>query len=155
MLTGQVGCVVDSRGWMGKAIEDVTDSRAHHVIIAISETHCISAEPGGARIRPIADYEHVIWSRYEHTEEQAHFIAGLAEYSQHVRYDYLSFIALGWHFLTGAKIPDKAATWLDDRGETTCSQLASNIMRTARISAPTTTVVCPGDWLNYIQTHHM
>lgn len=154
MLTGQVGCVVDSRGWMGKAIERVTGSRAHHVVIALSDTHCISAEPGGAKRRPISDFEFVVWSKYQHTEEQAHLIAGLAEYSQHVRYDYLSFIALGVHFLTGAKIPDKVAEWLDNRGETTCSGLAANIMRTARISAPTTTVVCPGDWLNYIQTHH-
>lgn len=154
MLTGQIGCVVDSRGWMGRAIERVTGSRAHHVVIALSDTHCISAEPGGARVRAISDYETVIWSRYQHTEEQAHLIAGLAEYSQHVRYDYLSFAALGVHFLTGLRIPDRVATWLDDRGETTCSQLASNIMHSAGIGAPATTVVCPGDWLNYIQTHH-
>lgn len=154
MLTGQVGCVVDSRGWMGRAIEWVTGSRAHHVIIALSDTHCISAEPGGARQRPISDYETVIWSRYQHAEERAHLIAGLAEYSTHTRYDYLSFVALGFHFLTGLKIPDRVATWLDERGETTCSQLASNIMHTARAGAPSTTVVCPGDWLNYIQTHH-
>jgi hypothetical protein len=140
---------------MGKAIERVTGSRAHHVIIALNEYECISAEPGGARKRWITDFEHVIWSRYQHTEEQAHLVAGLAEYSQHVRYDYLSFVALGWHFITGGRIPDRVATWLDDRGETTCSALASNIMREARIDRPTTTVVCPGDWLNYIQTHHM
>lgn len=154
MFTGQVGCVVDSRGWMGKAIEGVTDSRAHHVIIGISETHCMSAEPGGVKRRLISDYEHVIWTRYQHTEEQAHLIAGLAEFAEHTRYDYLSFAALGVHFLTGARIPDKVATWLDDRGETTCSQLALNIMATAGIGRPGTTVSCPGDWLVYIQTHH-
>ena len=155
MLTGQVGCVVDAKGWMGRLIERVTGSRAHHVVIALSDTHCISAEPGGAKVRPITDYEHVVWSGYQHTEEQAHLIAGLAEFATNTRYDYLSFAARGVHFLTGAKIPDKVATWLDDRGETTCSQLASNIMAAARIGAPTTTVVCPGDWLNYIQTHHI
>jgi hypothetical protein len=140
---------------MGKVIQRVTGSRAHHCIIALNEFECMSAEPGGARRRLITDFERVIWSRYQHTEEQAHLVAGLAEYSQHVRYDYLSFVALGWHFITGGRIPDKVAAWLDDRGETTCSQLASNIMREARIDRPTTTVVCPGDWLNYIQTHHM
>jgi len=155
MLTGQVGCVVDARGWMGKAIERVTGSRAHHVVIALSDTHCMSAEPGGARLRLISDFEHVIWTKYQHTDDQAHFVAGLAEFAQHTRYDYLSFAALGWHFITGGRIPDRVATWLDDRGETTCSQLASNIMRAARIGHPATTVVCPGDWLNYIQTHHM
>lgn len=155
MLTGQVGCVVDSRGLMGKAIEDITDSRAHHVIIAISETHCISAEPRGAKIRLISDFEFVIWTKYQLTEEQAHLIAGLAEFAVHTRYDYLSFIALGVHFTTGAKIPDKVAAWLDARGETTCSQLASNIMAVVGLDRPTTTVSCPGDWLVFIQTHHI
>ena len=154
MLTGQVGCVVDSKGLIGKLIERVTGSRAHHVVIAISDSHCISAEPHGARIRRISDYEHVIWSRYQHTPEQAHHVAWLAEFAQYSRYDYLSFFALGVHFLTGVKIPDRVATWLDDRGETTCSGLATRIMRNLNISAPLTTVPCPGDWLTFIQTHH-
>lgn len=153
MLTGQVGCVVDSRGWMGRAIERVTGSRAHHCIIALSETHCLSAQPGGAKRRPIADYEFVVWTSYNFNEDEAHYIAGVAEYSQGTRYDYLSFIALGFHFLTGLKIPDRAAEWLDNRGETTCSGLATKIMLNARHPAPSTTVPCPGDWLTFIQTH--
>ena len=154
MLTGQVGVVVDARGWMGKAIERVTGSRAHHVVIALNEYECMSAEPGGVRRRLITDFENVVWTKYQHTEEQAHLIAGLAEFAAHTRYDYLSFVALWWHFTTGLRIPDRIATWLDERGETTCSQLASNIMHATRTGHPQTTVVCPGDWLNYIQTHH-
>lgn len=155
MLTGQVGCVVNSKGWMGKAIEEVTGSIACHTIVAISETHCISAEPGGSRRRLISDYEHIIWSRYQHSADTAQHIAGIADNHIGIRYDYLSFFALGVHFITGWKIPDKIAEWLDNRGPTTCSQLAENVYRDAKIDRPTTTVVCPGDWLNYIQTHHI
>jgi hypothetical protein len=154
MLTGQVGVVVNARGWMGKAIQWATRSSAHHCIIAINETHCISAQPGGAKRRPISDFEFVVWSRYNFNEDEAHYIAGVADYSQGVRYDYLSFIALGFHFLTGLKISDRLAAWLDSRGETTCSGLAAKIMHNARHAAPTTTVPCPGDWLTFIQTHH-
>jgi hypothetical protein len=78
----------------------------------------------------------------------------LAEFAEHTRYDYLSFAALGVHFLTGWKIPDKVAAWLDHRGETTCSQLAMNIMAVVGADRPDTTVSCPGDWLFRIQTHH-
>lgn len=152
-LTGQVGVVVDARGWMGKAIQWATRSRAHHCIIALSETHCLSAEPGGAKRRLIADYEFVVWTSYNFNEDEAHYIAGVAEYSRGIRYDYLSFIALGFHFLTGLKIPDRLAEWLDSRGETTCSGLATKIMLNARHPAPSTTVPCPGDWLTFIQTH--
>lgn len=153
MLTGQVGCVVDSRGWMGKAIERVTGSRACHTVVALNETHCLSAEPGGSRRRLISEYEHIVWSRYNHSADLARHIAGIADNHIGIRYDYLSFIALGVHFLTGWKIPDKVAEWLDNRGPTTCSQLVENVYRDAKVDRPTTTVVCPGDWLNYIQTH--
>jgi len=140
---------------MGKAIERVTGSRAHHTIVAISDHECISAEPGGSRRRPISYFENIVWSRYNHSDDMAHHIAGLADMDTGIRYDYLSFIALGVHFLTGWRIPDKVAAWLDNRGPTTCSQLVENIYRDAKVDRPTTTVVCPGDWLNYIQTHHM
>lgn len=150
MRAGQVGCVTNSSGFIGKCIEWFTRSPAHHVIIGVDEYTCISAEPGGVRKRWISDYEHVTWSTYDHTEEQANLIAGLAEYSIGVRYNYAAIAALAIAHTLRRPIPQRIADWLNTRGETTCSQLARDIINHAA-DTPDANVPCPGDWLQFVE----
>lgn len=147
MLAGQIGVVTHSTGFMGKAIEWLTRSDSHHVVIAVSGTVCVSAEPDGVRYRNIAEYEHVVWSQYGLTDEQRTAIIWHATSSLGTPYNVPAFIALGIHFTTGARIPDRAATWLNNQGRVTCSQLAADIMvAVGSLPVPTTTIVCPADW---------
>lgn len=150
MRAGQVGCVTNARGFIGRCIEAITRSPAHHVIIGLDADWCVSAEPGGTRLRLIAEYEHVTWSAYDHTEEQANLIAGLAEYSIGTRYNYAAIAALAVTHTTRRPIPQPIADWLNARGETTCSQLARDIIRHAA-DTPNVNVPCPGDWLQFIK----
>lgn len=150
MRAGQVGCVTNSRGFIGRCIERFTRSPAHHVIIGVDEYTCISAEPGGVRKRWISEYEHVTWSAYDHTEEQANLIAGLAEYSIGVRYNYAVIAALAIAHTLRRPIPQRVADWLNARGETTCSILAKQIINHAA-DTPDNEVPCPGDWLQFVE----
>jgi hypothetical protein len=75
MLTGQIGLRRHGAGIIAKGIEWATYSHTHHVIVAISETQCVSAEPGGSRIRPMTDYPSIEWSSFDLTEAQRHCIA--------------------------------------------------------------------------------
>ena len=84
MITGQIGLRRHSGGWVGKAIEWATRSHTHHVVVAVSETVCISAEPGGARYRPITDYPSLVWSRFGLTTAQQDLIRDAAADYEHL-----------------------------------------------------------------------
>jgi hypothetical protein len=120
MITGQVGLVRKSRHPVSRIIEWVTRCDTSHVIIATSEVQCISAEPGGTRRRLISDYPRITWSQYVLTDRQAHLIAGIAEYTIGVRYDYLACTAHAIAAITHIDTPPAAQRWLANRAPTTC-----------------------------------
>ena len=146
MLTGQVGLVTDKRHWMGRAILRITGWRYHHTVIAVSDTHCVSAEPGGVRRRPITDYPGVVWSQYAMTDKQAHLVAGIAEYSLGCRYDYLSCVAHAIAAVTRHDTPAYVQQWLADRAPTTCSSLAKTAIAAAQLRTPHGPLPTPNDW---------
>lgn len=152
MLTGQVGLIVDKRHWMGRAIMRITGWRYHHIVVAISDTHCVSSEPGGTRRRPISDYTNIIWSRYAMTDKQAHHVAGIAEHSVGVKYDYLACAAHAIAAITHADTPIWLQHWLADRAPTTCSALAQVAVNAAGLRTPRTPLPTPKDWELYYQT---
>lgn len=151
MLTGQIGLVTDKRHWMGRAILCVTGWRYHHTIIAISDDLCVSAEPGGVRRRPITDYSNIAWSDYAMTDKQAHLVAGIAEYSVGVRYDYLACAAHAIAAITRTDTPTWLQRWLADRAPTTCSALAQVAINAARLRTPRGPLPTPNDWDCYFR----
>lgn len=146
MLTGQVGLVADKRFWMGRAILRITRWQYHHVVVAISDTHCISSEPGGCRRRPISDYPNIVWSNYAMTDKQAHLIAGIAEFTISCRYDYLSCIMHAIAAITHVDTPLWLQHRLAHRAPTTCSALAKTAIDAAGLRTPHTPLPTPNDW---------
>ncbi|BCW47917.1 hypothetical protein [Arthrobacter sp. StoSoilB13] len=146
MLTGQVGLVADKRFWMGRAILRITRWQYHHVVIATSDTHCISSEPGATRRRLISDYTNIVWSQYAMTEKQAHLIAGIAEHSIGVKYDYLACVAHAVAAITRVDTPLRIQTWLAQRAPTTCSALAQVAVNAAGLRTPHAPLPTPNDW---------
>jgi len=151
MLTGQVGLVTDKRHWMGRAILRITGWTYHHVVIATSDTHCISSEPGGTRRRPITDYTNIIWSQYAMTEKQAHMVAGIAEFAVGCRYDYLACAAHAIASITRVDTPGRIQRWLADRAPTTCSALAQAAINAAGLRTPRGPLPTPNDWHLHFQ----
>jgi hypothetical protein len=152
MITGQVGLVRKSRHPVSRIIEWVTRCDTSHVIIATSEVQCISAEPGGTRRRLISDYPRITWSQYVLTDRQAHLIAGIAEYTIGVRYDYLACAAHAIAAITHTDTPPAVQRWLANRAPTTCSALAQTAITAAGLKAPTPWLPTPKDWALFYET---
>lgn len=148
MLTGQIGLRRHSTGWIGKCIEWATHSHTHHVVVAISETTCISAEPGGVRYRAINDYPTLDWSQFELTQDQRQAIVNAAHTYYGMPYNYAIYPPLLWQRLTGHKVDGWVARWLSKRPNENCSQLSDDIYTRAGIHMfpDIPELVTPGDF---------
>jgi hypothetical protein len=94
-LLGQIGLKTEAHGFVENAIEFVTRSTVHHVVVAISETECISCEPFiGATIRPL-NYDKFVWSRFDLTPEQAQNCANWARAREHRPYSFVNGFLIG------------------------------------------------------------
>jgi hypothetical protein len=148
MLTGQIGLRRHSTGWVGKCIEWATNSHTHHVVVAVSETVCISAEPGGARYRPIKDYPELVWSHYGLTEDQRTLIRDAAAEYEGRPYNYAIYGPLLWQRISGRKVDGWVAEWLAHRPNENCSQLVDDIYTMAglHLFPDISQLVTPGDF---------
>lgn len=147
-LTGQIGLRQHSTGLIGKAIEWATRSHTHHVVVAVSEDVVISAEPGGARYRPITDYPALVWSRFGLTTTQQDHIRDAAAEYEHRPYNYAIYGPLLWQRLTGRKVNGAVARWLSKRPNENCSQLSDDIYTMAgfHLFADIPEIITPGDF---------
>lgn len=124
--TGQVGIVHSKRAGMGRLVQLVTGSHWNHTVVAINDTQCVSAEPGGAIVRPIAYYtrDHdVVWSRFELTHTQRWRIATWARHHRGVEYGYGDFIAAGISSITRRATPAWLRRIVARPDRLICSQL--------------------------------
>lgn len=133
MLTGQVGICLDGKVFWPRIIQTVTRSRAHHVVVAISETECLSAEPGGARIRLITDFGNAAWSRFPLTDMQRGLISGIGRTMEGHPYSVPAFILVGVQFLTGCRVPKWVLRFVDALPGAECAQLADRVLTAAGV----------------------
>jgi hypothetical protein len=147
-LTGQIGLLMHGTTTIPKAIEWATDSHTHHVIVAISNTTCISAEPGGVRYRPLSDYSDAVFSSFDLTGAQKSAIVAAAETYIDRPYNYAIYGPLLWQKLTGDKVNGWVAQWLSKRSNENCSQLSDDIYTRAgfHLFADIAEIVTPGDF---------
>jgi len=124
MLAGQVG-LVSTKGWVGRLVQLVTRSAFNHSVVAINEHECVSAEPGGAVIRPISYYQHdfVAWSRFNLTAEQRDRITLWAFDHVGVEYDSVGFAAIAVTKLLGPFAPRWLLRYVGAHDRLICSYL--------------------------------
>lgn len=150
MITGQIGIRRHSTGFIGRCIEWATDSNTHHVVVAVSETHCVSAEPGGTRLRLISDYPHLDWSGFDLTDAQREAIVTLAldAAAAQTPYNYAIYPPLLWQRLIGHRVAAWVSDWLAARPNQNCSQSADDIYNAAGIHLfpDISQLVTPGDF---------
>lgn len=153
-LTGQVGIRMHSAGIIGKTIERVTQSDTHHVVIAINETHVVSAEPGGAVIRPMTHYPELIWSQFDYTDEQRQHMAVLGASMNRQEYNYLGFLLIGFELITKRRVPDGIARAFSYQDRMFCSQMADFCLHKAgfELFESEWGMVSPGDFERYFQS---
>jgi hypothetical protein len=130
-LTGQIGVIYGTQSLLKWLVQKITRSNAHHVVVAISETECIGAEPGGAVIRPITDFPNAVWSQFDLTEvERAEIVEWCHEHVG-VRYSYLTDAAIAISFLFGIRLPHWLQAYLSSDLILECAQLADLAYRAA------------------------
>lgn len=147
-LTGQIGLRRFGTAPIPRAIEWATDSHTHHVVVAVSETMCISAEPGGVRYRAISDYPHLDWSRFDLTRDRKQAIINAAHDYLGRPYNYAIYPPLLFQKLTGHKVDGWVAEWLSQRPNENCSQLSDDIYTRAgfHLFPDIAELVTPGDF---------
>jgi hypothetical protein len=74
---GQIG-LVTGRGIVPAAVRYGTAAEVSHVIIDAGDGMVVSAQLGGAVLRPIEHYPAATWSRYEYRPGQAQAVADFA-----------------------------------------------------------------------------
>ncbi len=150
MLTGQIGLCRHGSTLIARLIEWDTYSHAHHVVVYISETHVVSAEPGGVKLRPASDYHHLDVSDFALTDTQRTAIIrhAIDAYYRHLPYNLAVFPVLFLHRIFRARVPNWLSGWLSERPNTDCSQLADDIYNAAGIDLFTAANVLttPGDF---------
>lgn len=123
MLTGQVGLVRHADSWVGRIVEWATDSTSHHVVVAISETECVSADFPTVIIRDHSEFHSLEWSRFVLSEEQIKLVVGSALSMVGSPYNVPAITMLLLSKLTSVPIPKFAVRWLERNPGRDCSQL--------------------------------
>lgn len=154
---GQIALIPHGTNLWQKLIELVTRAPVHHVIIAISETECVSAEIRGVRIRPIAHFPHAIWSNFDMTEPQRRDIVKFTNAQIGKKYALLDDLLIGIALLMKEHVPDWIVDRINDDGHWQCAELADASLLHGGISAVNAhvppCVVFPGSFVPYFQAH--
>lgn len=102
---GQIGLTTEAKSFVEHMIEWVTQSSVHHVVIRISDTECIGANPGGANITPFDYRKDIIWSQFPLTREQAQNCADWAREREGRPYSFINGFFIGMHRLFKIQFP--------------------------------------------------
>ena len=123
MITGQVGLVPGDKGWASGVVMWATRSNWSHMVVAISERECVSAEPGGVRIRPIGYYPGTVWSKFPLRWTQRRRIVNFARSRIGTKYAWIDYLAVGVAIITGRATPEWLRSYVADDTSLICSQL--------------------------------
>lgn len=123
-LVGQIGLIPGADSVVDWVIQKVTKSPVHHVVVCVSASECIGAEPGGARIRPLTDFPDAIWSNFAFTPRQRSGVSRWAYAHEGTPYSIVDDLVIGIALLTGVNTPRWVRARLDRSDRMICSQLA-------------------------------
>lgn len=134
-LRGQIGIMDRPSGFGDRLIQIVTGSSFNHVVIATSNTQCVSAEPGGVRMRPISyfDNSHVVWSKFEFAAGQEYEPALFAISEVGKPYGFFDDFFIGIALLTRTHTPKWLERILSDGKRWECAELADAALNAAGI----------------------
>jgi hypothetical protein len=154
--TAQIGLVPHAQSPIEHVIDWFTSSQVHHAVIAISETECVSAEPGGARIRQISEYPDTHWSNFPLTDANREVIVAKANSMLGTPYGWFADIAIGLSLKTPFRVPLWLAHYIDSDKRTECAQLCDTAYTAAGIRLFThvlPSAVYPGMFVPIFRKH--
>jgi uncharacterized protein YycO len=157
--TGQILLIHSRRGFWGRLVQWGTRSHWNHAAVMVDPYHCLSAEPGGAVLRPITYYRHeeVVSSRFDLTPEQRTTIHLWALGHIDVEYNFGDFILAGIASVTGRATPKWLRRIIATPDRMICSQLCDYAYQAAGIhlfdDARPEGAVIPADFGRLFRTH--
>lgn len=123
----------------------------------MSETECLSAEPGGAKILPIADFGNAAWSQFPLTDIERRLITGIGRALEGYPYNVIAFGMVGVQFLTGQRLPSWVFRFVDGLPGAECAQLADRVLTAAGVSVFEDNrepgILYPGSWEKLFRIH--
>jgi hypothetical protein len=119
-INGNVGRLIRIGQWLnGNGWGDY-----QHAVLVLDNDELIEAEPGGARIRPVSEYDgtNVVWSDWPLTDTERAAIVAAGRSLEGVPYSFLDYVALAAHRLH-IPIPG-LRRYIASTGHEICSALA-------------------------------
>lgn len=108
-------------------------SRYTHAFLVLDDETVIAAQPGGARIDPISDYENKsIYLQRDLTDDQRAIIVSEARLLEGLPYSFLDYLAIALARF-GIK-PKWLKKYIANTGHMICSQLCDEVYRKAGIN---------------------
>lgn len=150
--TGQIGLLSGPRKFWPIVIAIVTRSPAYHVILDVGDGECVSAEPGGVKLRPVTDFPRAVWSKFPFTRKQRLLIAGWSRAQVGLPYNYLADLTIGLALLMRRHAPKWVEKYLRGGSRWECAGLADAALMRAGIrmfrDGRPYGVVFPGSYVN-------
>lgn len=123
-LTGQVAIVPKPPTFVGWGIAAVTHSHVSHVVTNVGGGMVASPEPGGVRIRSVAEFPTAVYSRFPLTGLNAARVADWARAQEGVPYAFADDALIGLERLFDFRFPRWVRRMYEDDGKWQCAQLA-------------------------------
>lgn len=121
---GQIGLVYGPETIFQQVISRVTGSPIYHVVIGVSSSQCVSPGPDGVTIESTTDYPGILWSKYQHTQEQADSIVDYALSTVGRPYNWLNNASIALEFVTKRYFGPKWQKIIENPAKYHCAQLA-------------------------------
>jgi uncharacterized protein YycO len=134
---GQIGLIGDPQTPVARLITKVTRSTVFHVVICVSDTMIVSADPDGVHIVPIDSYPTAVWSNYPQTPEQSEEVADYAIRQVGLPYNWVNDLFVGLQYLN-VTVPGLLYRASEDRHEWMCSQLGYASLQAGGVACLTT-----------------
>lgn len=131
---GQIG-LVHAYGWFARTVSIFEGgSPVTHCVLALDDGYCIGAEPGGARIRNIAEIDDVVWSGFTFTTAQEDNLVSIGRSLSGTPYSYMGDLTIGLSLLLGDKrMPQWLQRGVRSEGHLQCAQLVDDVYTRAGI----------------------
>jgi hypothetical protein len=155
-LTAQIGLIPHPHTLLERTIDKITDSVVHHSVLAVTKTHCVSAEARGVRVRRIDYFPDAYWSEFDLSTTQRDTIVDFGIERIDRPYGWFTDAAIGISVLAKEKTPAWVENYLNDDRWYECAQLCEAAYAAAKrplLEGVTPAEVFPGMFVPIWRRH--
>ncbi len=120
---GQVAVIPGAGRPVPFLIDIITASHCSHMVVVADHGMCVSADPDGVHLRPLADFPQAVVSRFEMTPEQAAQVVAFATAQLGKPYAFLDDALIGIERIFRFRFPLYVRRIFADDGQWQCAQL--------------------------------